>query len=145
VRQENVIPAPEVCLWLFGVIDRTGNEGIVLALERLRRISALLWMFAGCKPLAALRAFDLLRVDAANSVGRDRVSAVCADRVEGRHNFFEIDFLLLGTPDCLTSAKLRRVRERCRKSLQCCKNIHLDETQPRKQTCAWQSDSFPHV
>jgi hypothetical protein len=38
VRQENVIHAPEVCLWPFGVIDRTGNEGIVLALERLQRI-----------------------------------------------------------------------------------------------------------
>jgi hypothetical protein len=76
VRQENVIHAPEVCLWPFGVIDRSGNEGIVLALERLRRISALLWMFAGSKPLAALGAFDLLRIDAADFIGWDRVEGL---------------------------------------------------------------------
>jgi len=51
---------------------------------------------AGDEALAALRAFDLLRIDAADSVRRNSVSAFCADRVERRLNFFEIDFRLPG-------------------------------------------------
>lgn len=62
-----------------------------------RQISALyIGLFAGGKPLAALGAFDLLRIDAADFVRRNRASALRADRIERSLNFFQIDFLLLG-------------------------------------------------
>ena len=44
----------------------------------------------------ALRAFNLRKVNAADSVRLNRVSALRADRVERCHNFFEIDSLLVG-------------------------------------------------
>jgi hypothetical protein len=44
--------------------------------------------------LAALGVFDLLRIDAADSGRRNRVSAFCADRIERGLNFFQVDFQL---------------------------------------------------
>src|ERR1035437_11139098 len=44
----------------------------------------------------ALGTLHLLKVDAADSVGRDRVSALRAETVERSPNFFQIDFLLQG-------------------------------------------------
>src|SRR6266851_9811622 len=46
------------------------------------------------KPLAALGTLDLLKVDTADFIRRDGMSAFCADRVECRPNLFEVDFLL---------------------------------------------------
>jgi len=47
----------------------------------------------GCKPLAALGTLNLLKVDAADSVRRYRISALRAASVERQLNFFEIDLL----------------------------------------------------
>ncbi len=46
--------------------------------------------------LAAFRAFELVKIDAADSIWRNRVSALRADSIEGCHYLFEIDFLLPG-------------------------------------------------
>lgn len=68
--------------------------------------------------LAAHRAFDSLRIDAADSGGRDRVSAFCADRIERRLNFFQIDFRLAGhvsyftVPDDLNMPAIRKAAPR---------------------------------
>jgi len=53
------------------------------------------------KPLAALGAFDLLKVDAADFIRCNRVSALRANRIERRLNFFQIDFRLPGHWGCL--------------------------------------------
>jgi hypothetical protein len=53
-------------------------------------------LFAGGKPLPALRAFELVKVDAANLIRRNRVPALRADRIERCLNFSEIDFRLAG-------------------------------------------------
>lgn len=63
--------------------------------------------FSRDEALPARGALHLLRVDAADLVRRNQAPALRADCVEGRHHFFEIDFLLLGhAENCRTSAKL---------------------------------------
>lgn len=59
------------------------------------RIADLSVLSGGNEMLPALRARDLLRVDPANPIRRYRASALRADDVEGRHDLFQIDFLLL--------------------------------------------------
>src|ERR1700733_14898862 len=63
--------------------------------RRSYSLTRLLALF-GIEALTALGALDLLRVDAADLVRRNRAPALRADSVEGRLHFFEIDFLLLG-------------------------------------------------
>jgi hypothetical protein len=56
----------------------------------------------------------LLRVDAAELVRRDGAPALRADSVEGRHDFFQIDFLLLGHAENFLTLGEKGISDLCR-------------------------------